>query len=287
MIVLFKRAAVITVDNIRIECGGDTNLDVVFDVEKTLVPTPNTATVKITNLTKHHRDQLAGRAAKKLGGNNKAVLVTIEAGYVGQTFRIFSGDMGIIYSQREGADIVTTVETGDGEKAWKDSRIQKSYAPGTSVEAVIIDVAQAIGAGPGNLLAKVRRAAIKGWGEVYTGGTVASGKAVAEMTRLTAACGLTWSIQDGTLQLLESAGALDTTAIVVNSKTGMVDSPSINQKGILSVKTLIIPDLIPGRKLKVEAENISGVFRVKRAKYIGDTHGNDWFVEIEADRVPT
>lgn len=284
---LFKRAAVVTVGNIRIPCGGDTNLDVTFEVEKTLTPAPNTAKVQIFNLTKHHRDQIAGAASTKLGGNNKGVQLIIEAGYVGQTFRIFSAEtVRSLFSSREGPDVITTIETGDGEKLWRDSRIQKSYAPGTSVEAVIIDVAQAMGAGPGNLLAKVRRAALKGWGEVFTGGTAVSGRVAVELTRLTQGCGLTWSIQDGSLQLLETAGALDTTAIVLSSKSGLIESPSIDQKGTLQAKTLMIPDLFPGRKVKLEAENITGVFRVKRAKYIGQTDGADWGVDIEASRIP-
>lgn len=285
---LRQRSAIVTVDDLRIECGATTNLDCVFDVEKNLLPHPNKMQLQVYNLSRQRIERIIARAAvKDKKGATVGVRVRIEAGYVGQTFMLFEGDLRIVFPTRQGPDLVLSIESGDGEKAVQNARIQKTYAPGTSVETVLAEVGFALGVGQGNLLKKIKGATLKGWGSVYTGGTTVSGRVVDQLTRLTRSCGLDWSIQDGQLQLLESDGFLSGTAFVLNSLTGLVDSPGVDHKGRLTAKTLMIPNLVPGRLLKLEAENIKGLYTVSRTKTSGSTFGQDWYHEVQAKAAST
>ena len=146
---------------------------------------------------------------------------------------------------------------------------------------MIRDVAKSVGVGLGNLESKISGALLDGWGSVFTQGTVASGSAVKELTGLLRGAGMSWSIQDGTMQVLGVDSALEGTAVLVSSSTGMLGSPSIDHKGIVNVKMLLIPDVFPGRKLRIESEELQGFYRVIRAKYSGDSAGDDWMIEVD------
>jgi hypothetical protein len=60
----------------------------------------------------------------------------------------------------------------------------------------------------------------------------------------------------------------------------MIGSPSI-EKNKLKVKTLIIPDLLPGRRIRVEARAIQGTYRAEKVSYKGELPTGDWYCELE------
>lgn len=280
MSTLFKRAGSLRVDTLKIPFGLD-GLACNFQVEKRLDGRPNTCELQIFNLSPDHRGHLSAISAK---ARTHRVLVEVEAGYEGNTSRIFRGDMRLAFHKREGADISTTIEAGDGEFSVSRARIFKSWGPGTPVATVLGDIVSALGLGKGNL-AQASIAQFLGGGDAFVGGTACSGKAMKELTRITASLGIQWSIQDGTLQFLSTGQALEGTAIVLNSGTGMVGAPDIDQKGIAKVRSLLQPDLFPGRKIKLEGAELQGFYRVEKCRYSGDVWGNDWYVDLEARKL--
>ncbi len=279
---LFKRKATITIDTLEIPCavGG---FDVAFDVEKRHDGKPNTATLKIWNLNPDHRGEILSKAA---AAKKKKVLVQIEAGYDGPSgvSRIFRGDMRLAFHERNGPDIITNVEAGDGEFSISRAKISKSWGPGTPVATVLSDIVGELGEGQGNL-AQASIAQFLGGGAAFVGGTACSGKAVHELTRITRSLGLEWSIQDGTLQFLSTGKALESAAVLVSDTTGMVGSPNLDHKGRLNVRTLMIPDVFPGRKIELDAAELQGFYRVEACKYTGDTAGTDWYIDLDAVRL--
>lgn len=281
---LFGRKAIVSVDTVQVECGAGTGLDVEFDVSKDLSGKPNTASLKIWNLNEDHRKALSAKAA----GKNGRARVRIEAGYVSGTSRIFEGDVRHLWHEREpnSGDIATICETGDGERYASRANIARSWAPGTPVEVVVRDVARSLGAGDGNLVTAVAGAVLTGWGPTYTQGASVSGKTLDVLNKLTRSVGLEWSIQDGVLQFLGSGKALEGTAVLLKEGTGLVGSPSVDHTGKdaghVLFKCLMIPDIFPGRKVRIEAEDIRGNFRVEKAKYTGATSGPEWYITGEA-----
>jgi hypothetical protein len=277
---LFKRAGSLQIDTLKIPFGLD-GLACEFNVEKRLDSRPNTCELGIFNLSPDHRGELSAKAA---AAKKKKVVVEVEAGYEGNVSRIFRGDLRFAFHKREGADIKTTIEAGDGEFSVSRAKIFKSWAPGTPVSTVLSDVVGALGLGKGNL-AQATIAEFLGGGTAFVGGTACSGRAMKELTRITQSLGLQWSIQDGTLQFLSTGQALQGTAVLLSSSTGMIGAPDIDQKGIVKVRSLLQPDIFPGRKIKLDAAELQGFYRAEKCRYTGDTYGNDWYVDVEAHKL--
>lgn len=278
---LFKRKGSIQIDTLKVPFGLD-GLACEFTVEKRLDGKPNTAELKIFNLNPDHRGGLSAKAA---AAKKKKVLVEIEAGYESGTSRIFRGDLRFLFHERNGGDIATCVEAGDGEFSVSRAKIFKSWGPGTPATTVLKDIVSELGVGQGNLNALPTILHFLGGGDAFVGGTTCSGPAMKELTRITKSLGLEWSLQDGTLQFLSTGKALQSTAILLNSNTGMVGAPSIDHKGVMKVRTLMIPDLFPGRKIKLDAAELQGFYRVERCRYSGDTWATDWYIDLEAKKL--
>lgn len=291
---LFNRKAVLTVDiairqnqanlnalgvapALQVPCGKD-GFDIRFDIRKDLTGKPNRAQIEIYNLSRDHRDSLSEHAAKG------PVRVRLDAGYGDNISRIFEGDLRTLHHDHDsGADFVTTIASGDGDRIVSSARISKSWAPGTPVETVIRDLTQELNLGDGNLRATMPGVVLQGAGLTFIGGTAVSGPIAQELGRICKSVGIDWSIQDGTMQFLPNAQALSGTAVKVTSSTGMEGASKILSGGKhgkrLQVTTRLIPGIYPGRKIQLEDKS---VWRVDKARYHGETRGNAWNIHIEA-----
>ena len=123
--------------------------------------------------------------------------------------------------------------------------------------------------------------------QVINGGLL-EGPSHRNMTELLAARGYGWSIQDGKLQILKGSDVRPETALVLSAETGLVGSPGFGSppsKGkppTLRARALIFPEIVPGRKIDLRATASTGLFKAVRVTHTGDTHGQDWYTEIEA-----
>ncbi len=278
MTTLFRRAWRITVDTIEF-----TGLDVRFRVEKTLKLQPNTCELAIWNLSPDHMGQLEQLAPRAGAKTTTGIPCRIEAGYEDSLSLIWLGDLRTVETTREGPDWVTTVSSGDGEKALQHARISVSYGPKTSLDVALRAMARALGVGEGNLskvVAKLRQAG----SAVYPAGKVLTGPVVRHLEDFARSADLEVSIQDGALQFTDRGKALAGTALKLSEETGLIESPSVDQKGVLHAKMLMIPDVRPGTLVVLEAARVKGQFKITKAEYSGDTAGADWGIEIEAER---
>jgi hypothetical protein len=267
---LFARVFEIVVDTLKI-----TELKAVFNVSKSTKPEPNTASLSIYNLNEDHRKQIEAKPT---------VPVSITAGYKDKSSLIFLGNLREVVSSREGADIITSISSGDGEKKKRTGKISKSYPKKTPIKTVIKDLAKAVGLGEGNLEKAIATAKLKSTSDLLLpGGYVVKGNAARELTWLLYSSGLEWSIQNGALQILTKKASLQTTAIKLTPNTGLLGSPSQDSKGILKAECLLIPYLDPGRLVVVESEFVNGQFRIENVNYSGDTFG-EWKAAIEAKK---
>lgn len=249
-----------------------TDLRVVFEVERTLLPQPNRAEIQIWNLSPSSR---AGLEA--LDG----VPVSIEAGYLAATSVLYLGELRTATTTRDGPDLVTFVGSGDGEKAFRESRVKVSIAKNSKTADVLKKIAEALGVAKGNLDSAAVTLRLAGVASLFSEGTVITGSAAREMSAICKSCGLTWSIQNGALQIVPLKTALEGTAIKLSPETGLVGSPTVDGKGKLSAKMLLAPDVIPGRLVVLDSERLKGNFRIERVVSSGDTHGEPWYHAIE------
>lgn len=265
----FRRAYRLTIGDLSI-----TELDIEFTITRSLKKEPNTADIRIRNLHPDNRRRIE---------QARSVRVVLEAGYAPPlgTSMIFAGDLREIYTERDGADWVTHVATGDAEQTSKKARIHITFQPGTAVRKVIEETAKKLIGSYGNLKS-IANIEVPNLGEKFNTGTVVSGNAAKELDRLLLSAGLEYSVQNGVLQVVKRGEGLDGTAILLTPATGLVGSPSVSSDGTVRFRCLMIPDLFPGRKVQLDAINAKGVFIVDACKYVGDTASNDWIVDCEA-----
>jgi hypothetical protein len=266
---LYHRVAVLTVDTLRI-----TGLRVSFRIKRTLRKEPNTAQISIWNLSRDSR-----KAVQK-----ELVRVVLEAGYQDNVSQLFAGDLRKVTSTRDGADWVTSIESGDGEQSFRSARISKALKSATFSQ-LLKEAAKSMGVGVGNALELAKQGKFEKAIGALSNGVALTGPSKRVMDRLTRSAGLEWSIQDGQLQLLEREKALEGTAVLLTPDTGLVGSPEIGEKGVVTAKSLLQPDIFPGRKIEIRSALVNGFYRVESATYDGDTHGNNWYVDMEASPI--
>lgn len=253
-----------------------TGLRTTFEIVKTLKKEPNTAQIKIYNLSEQSRSQMGTRG----------VPVILTAGYEDSSAVIFAGDSRTIDHIREGSEWITHIQCGDGESASLYNRIQSSFGPGSQVQDVISSVAKATGLNLGNLPAQLAKGVVRGFTQ-FTHGYTAHGKAVTELDKLMQTSGFEWSIQDGAIQVLRAGEAASGTADLWTPDTGLIGSPdhgNPNAKGqpsVLKAQALLRPHTKCGGLIQLRTSKLEGLFRVQRMEQKGDTHSQEWFTSVE------
>lgn len=283
---LFGRVAKVNLPDSGLAFEG---LRFVFKVTKTLKKEPNTLDLKIYNLSEHTRSSLQGTRPK----------VILTGGYASNAAILFSGDARSIDHVRDNADWVTHIQCGDGERAYQFARISESFGPGTQIADVIRKCAKQLGLNVGNLEDALAAGGFRGNLTQFTHGYTAHGKASTELDSLLKSVGLTWSVQEGTLQLLKGAATAKGSAVLLTAGdgkgqpgTGLIGSPdhgNPDKKGgppVLKAKSLLQPSIRCGGRVEIRAEGVKGQFRVEKIEHTGDTHSTEWYTSFECKAAP-
>lgn len=266
-----------------------TEHDIKFKITKSVKSEPNKCTLEIYNLNEeqrlaidklnpstpgvHVRDTKKIKAAARKTAK-KGIGVQIEAGYAGKNNLLWLGDMRTAESEFVSPNWVTKLTSGDGEKAWQNARVNVSYGAKTPVSTACRAMVKALGLGVGNMeevLAEIHKT-----GKLYAQGTVWSGPVQQLLTDWCRAADMTWSIQDGTVQFLRRGKALANRALKVAAGAGMLGSPKLDIDGVLTVKTVLLPDVRPGRLIVLDARQHSGNYRIEQVIYDGESDGTNW-----------
>lgn len=282
---LFRRLARVTIHRLVLE-----GLSIEFEIERSLKREPNTAEVRIRNLSAQHRAQLQEQGT---------VTIKLEAGYVPRALSadtqqalqgagvtagdglalIFAGDLRRAYSAREGADWVTVITSGDGERATRQARVKLSFRPGVRWAQILSDLAKETGLDVGNALTQIEGTALL---RAPTSSQITvTGTALQQMQSLSQSFGLETSVQDGALQVLPLGAPLAAQAVELSPDTGLIGSPEPASDGGVRFRSLINPDLQPGRRVKLAAAHVSGDYRLRRIRFNGDTSGGPWYADCE------
>lgn len=281
---LFKHAAAVTIARpIAGRFFGEepnairaTGLRATFEVERSLRKEPDSATVRVYNLAQNTRSEI-----EKL-----PLFVRLDVGYDGQLEQLFAGDVRYGISRRDGVLWETSLELGDGERAHRFARVNRSLGAGVDTLTAVREVARSMG-----LEVRVSPTSALQLRSQYAAGLALSGPARNELDRLLGRHGMTWSIQSGRLQILRLAEARVDLAPIVSQDSGLVGSPEWGppaKKGApptLHFSVLLHPGILPGGRVQLNSRAIRGIFRVARVLHKGDTHGNEWVTDVES--VPT
>lgn len=280
--------------------AGSSGLDlsqmqIIFSVQAMDVDRPSTASIKVLNLS----DATARSIAKEFQA------VSLQAGYEQGNFgQIFSGSIMQVRRGRYNAkDTYVEILAAAGDKAFNLSVVSKALAAGSSrldrANAVIGQMAE-----DDATITKGSLPSSLGTGGILPRGKVLFGLGRDHLTDVANSGDVSWSIdQNGVLNMIPIQGYLPGEALVINSRTGMIQNPEATNDGI-KVRMLLNPLVKLGTRLQIDEASINattilnqgfpaysdisfvastandGVYKVLVAEYNGDTRGPDWYTEV-------
>lgn len=252
-----------------------TEMRVKFEIERSVKTTPNKCELEIFNLAENTRSLC----------ESKPLIVWIDAGYAGALRQIFSGDVRRAFSKLEKPEWNTKMTLADGGRAMALARTNATYATGTPTLGIVKNLVGAMGLS----IDPAQAAKISGLQTQVVGPRAIQGQVSAELTRVLDPLGVTWSIQNGKFTMLRDQDIVDGEAFVVQQDTGLIGTPEYttpateSKPAQLKFRMLLYPQLAPGRLCRVTSRDIRGrTFRIQRVVHKGDTHGKDWFSDVEA-----
>ena len=299
---LFGRQCDVTVGTLFLA-----NLDVEFSVKKNLKAKPNTCDLKIWGLSPKSRKILESatqpqtktinvpsftlatgsgptQTARLIPTPTKVpggVPVRIDAGYQGLMGQIFLGELRSAQTVTEKAEIIVQLSTGDGDNALTRARASVPWLrdhPGDRPPPAPEDARR----GPGESSEGARPPE-----EERRGPDVQQGRGIQGCVR---------GSYDGLLSFdgsgVERPGRQPPDPLPGpaprrpshSPDSGLIGSPSVDTKGVLSAVSLLNPSIKPGVKIVMDSRSVQGGFRVISVEYEGSRSDNDWYCKIEADR---
>lgn len=284
--------------------GSDEALDlsdfhVTFEVRQEDEESPNNARITVENLSSDTVQAV----------QNEYSRVVLQAGYWNAPFGvIFDGQIKQFHKGR--SDAKTTfldILAADGDMAYNYATLRQSLAAGSTPEQRVQAVVAAM-APHGVQAGEVK---IPGTGGILPRGKVLFGLAKAAMRQIVRDRGATWNISDGKVNVTPLDGYQEGEAVVLTRDTGLIGRPEQTEGG-LRARCLINPRIRVGGLVKIDNASVNqtsqaqrfaipgaqlaydryagvqmladvtadGIYRVYVAECVGDTRGQDWYMDL-------
>ena len=241
-------------------------LHISFSIQKSELEPQNTGRVSIWNLNDQHISAL----------EKKDCVVALRAGYGNRLPLIFTGVISHVVTSMDGSDRVTEIECVDNMVEIRDTFVSVSYSGIVSWENIFEDAANQMGV-----------AIVYGHDVSFTAvtnGFSFIGKARDLVSKGCSCCGLSWSIQNGVIQIKKPQGTLTREAFLLSPDTGLIGSPERVCETSDSGDTMRgwdVTYLLNGAinindYVKLHSKSATGYFRVYSIEVTGDNTGDDW-----------
>lgn len=257
-------------------------LRIKFNIVKSTLSSPNVCRLEIYNPNIYTLSSL----------QRKFTHIHLEVGYGDDLKTLFVGQLVNVIQGRDNVDRIITVYAGDGQKAWQNSIINKTFKEGIDTKQVINELVESFsGVELGDLTGIPQASKDKVRGRVLSGSSSEIMDGYADQY------GFDWNIQDNEINVISKDEISDQSSIVVlNSASGMIGSPAITQIGV-EVTSLLNPNLVPNKSIKIESLNAEvripnlefikikrtsaeGTYKIAEVTFTGDTHSDDWKSKI-------
>ncbi|MBE6725097.1 MAG: hypothetical protein E7576_07910 [Ruminococcaceae bacterium] len=258
------------------EFGGEEfPLHISFSFQKTDLYSPNNGNLTVWNLAPEHTAMLIE--------NEENAHLTLEAGYRDHITRIFSGVVSFSSTSMDGADWRTEIEVIDTLEEQRDSYVSLSFAPGTNWRDITDEAA-------GQLGIDIDYGHNVEFKAIDTGFQFV-GLADDVFTKACDSNGLSWSVQDGRIQMKKNADTMPPGVIyVISADTGMIEMPvrvciagsaETGDKIIgYDVTCLLNGDIKIDDYVYLDSKIVKGAFRVYSIEYTGDSQSGDWTTKM-------
>lgn len=272
---------------VYIDIGGSKAFDVsdlrcTFSVTKSCTLQANASTLTIYNLNPMDENVLIKEGQR----------IVIEAGYSGSQYgKIFDGNViQPIRSKENGTDYLLTLVSMDSDRYVNYGLVGVSLVAQQSsrdaVNALILRSSETIGRG----------SIINGRIE-YPRGKVLFGMCKDFLEQIARSENSQFYTDDGKVNIISSSDVSSGSVLAFGPQTGLIGTPTQTENGIqckvllnpfIKLNTLFYIDnkKVTGKQYQmgraIRALDQNGIYRVIKFTHKGDTHGNEWYTEIEA-----
>lgn len=243
-------------------------LHVNFSLQKSDLETQNTGRVTLWNLNK---SQLAVL-------NEKDCVVSMRAGYGNRISLIFAGIVSYVSTTIDSADRKTEIEVIDNLIEIRDTYVSVSYNGVVNWKTIFDDVANQMGVA-------ISYSYNAEFVDISNGFSFI-GKAKDIMSKGCKCCNLSWSLQNGVMQVKKPGDVMSKEVYLLSPDTGLLGIPSrvvITQDEATGSNTLgwDVEYLLNGAIniddfVRVESDTVKGYFRVYSLDIEGDNVSGDW-----------
>jgi hypothetical protein len=273
----YKRAYDLTIIPTDGESRVIKQLRVNFEITKSIISFPNLCRLTIYN---PNNDTLS--ALQK-----KYTKIVLNAGYKGDLRLLFKGEIRNVFQAKSGTDRVITIYAGDGERDWQNATFNKTFTENVTISSAIEEVLKSFKDVAIGVINGLPQIADKLRGQTLSG----SSKDILDV--FADEYGFNWNIQDGEVIITPVESPLEgDDAVLVNSATGMIGSPTITEVGA-DVTTLLNPRMLPNRAFKIESVNADiqlgnlffrdvkrtsaeGTYKIQEVTFKGDSLEGEW-----------
>jgi len=247
------------------------DLDLSFKVERKTRGAAGVAEIRLSN-----------PSPETIAAASRGAQIRLSAGYPEAVPLIFSGTVRSSMTERTGPDRVLVVQGRDGAGAFAEAALlSRAYPEGTSIATVARDAIRALGIGIGNFGDLEGAVRLRTGATTFAAGYTAHGPATRILTDILSGAGMRWSVQHGSILVLQRGAPLSGAVEALSADSGLLDYPTWDERRrVLTAKALIRPGLEPGRRVVIDSEAAQGGFEVRGATWTGDTQGGDWFVSM-------
>lgn len=246
-------------------------LHISFSLEKSDLTTHNTGKISLWNLSKEHLSVL----------NQEDCAASLRAGYKDRMSLIFAGIINHTKTSLDGSDRKTEIELTDNLIELRDTYVSVSYQGKVNWKTIYDDTANKIGV-------VVSYSYNAEFADIDNGFSYV-GPAQDILNKGCDCCGLSWSIQNGVLQIKKPDDVMSREVYVLSSATGLIGIPSkitdaksksgansASAKKGWEVEFFLNGAINIDDFVKLESDTVSGYFRVAKIKYEGDNLNGDW-----------
>ena len=232
-----------------------------FEVDKSIMGGLNKCRIQLYNIEERKRLALAKDAEQ----NEKRIPLRLSVGYQDKQELIFKGTIFTGGTERQGPDLVTTIESQDGGFDFTKSFTSRTVkGGGNAVDAARKDMTN-------TAEGKITERPVLTRPKVLVGN---SAQLINEMV----GPGETWYIENEQLFIIKDNEVTSRFIPVVSAATGLISTPTRENKKV-TFQTLINPTVKIGRRVKLEsttAPHMDGVYRIETITYSGDNYGDAW-----------
>ena len=243
-------------------------LHVNFSLQKSDLETQNTGRVTVWNL---NPSQLAVL-------NEKDCVVSLRAGYGSQLPLIFAGIVSYVCTSIDSADRKTEIEVIDNLVEVRDTYVTVSYNGTVNWQTIFDDVASQMGVA-------ISYSYNAEFVDVSNGFSFV-GMARDILSKGCKCCGLSWSLQNGVLQVKKTGDVMSKEVYVLSAETGLLGIPArvviehdeaTNKNKIgWDVEFFLNGAINIDDYVKLESKAVTGYFRVYSLDIAGDNMSGDW-----------